>query len=224
MRAARVPKRLLSVACLASGWLFVVLAAVLLTTPGGALHSQLIEWRNDMRLRAIVTDEWHDLATSTTAIGREGSTPRVVEFVDYRCHYCRVVHDTLSRFLAARPDIAIGIRHLPPPGSPASRAAAVAALCAGQQGRFEEMHRHLMTNRQWLNLANWLATARVVGVPSPAAFADCIRSSWPDEVIRRDSAWAARLGLRGTPFFVSAGGRTHLGAASTEALEDWHEP
>ncbi len=83
-----------------------------------------------------------------TALGNfQGSAdaPKtIVEFLDYRCSYCRAIDPTMQEVLARNPDVKIVYRHYPVFGKPSVIEAEV-ALAAGMQGKFAEAHNILIT-------------------------------------------------------------------------------
>ncbi len=79
--------------------------------------------------------------------------------------------------------------------------AAVAARCAGEQGKFWEMRDQLFANPQ--TLGDTVGHAKAVGV-NQAKFLVCLgESKFPDQ-IRSDMAQANGAGVVGTPTFVLA--------------------
>ena len=76
-------------------------------------------------------------------LGNEDADKVIVEFLDYRCSYCRQLHPTLQKLLKERDDIKIVIRHHPLFGSPSIREAQI-ALAAARQDKFPEIHHALM--------------------------------------------------------------------------------
>jgi len=71
----------------------------------------------------------------------------IVEFVDYRCSYCRSIHEILVKVLERNPDVKIVYRHLPAFGRPSLIDAEV-ALAAGKYGKFEQAHNHLISREK----------------------------------------------------------------------------
>ncbi len=140
-----------------------------------------------------------ETAADAPARGPSGAVVTIVEFADFRCHHCRGMLPVLDRVLAAYPD---DVRHVFmhfPVVSVESGRAAVAALAAGRQGRFWEMHDFLFQlQRQPLDEEILRARARELGLDVERFSADLRR----DELVERvqaDLAEARRLGLRGTP-------------------------
>ena len=77
--------------------------------------------------------------------------------------------------------------------------AAKAVRCAGDQGKFWEMHERLFANQQALEPWNAHAEALALKVPE---FEQCMKSDKHDEAIRADAKEAQKAGLTGTPSFL----------------------
>jgi protein-disulfide isomerase len=80
--------------------------------------------------------------------------------------------------------------------------AAEAARCAGEQGKFWEMHDRLFANQKSLEPAKPHAEA-VVGLDVPK-FEGCLTAGKYAEAIRKDVAEGAKAGVTGTPLFFLA--------------------
>ena len=78
--------------------------------------------------------------------------------------------------------------------------AAQAGRCAGEQGKFWEMHDQLYANQQALSPEDLAGYAQKVGLDVPL-FKQCLESGHYDEAIRKDIADAQGAGLTGTPSF-----------------------
>jgi len=78
--------------------------------------------------------------------------------------------------------------------------AAEAARCAGEQGKYWEMHGQLFANQQALSLDDLSGYAKTIGVDVPL-FKQCVDSGHYAEAIRKDIADAQQGGLTGTPSF-----------------------
>ena len=79
--------------------------------------------------------------------------------------------------------------------------AAETVRCAGDQGKFWEMHDRLFQNQQ--TLEPWTPHAEAVGL-DVAKFEACLNSNRHATAIRADMSQAQNNGLRGTPGFVLA--------------------
>ena len=78
---------------------------------------------------------------------------------------------------------------------------AEAANCAGEQGKYWEMHDRLFTNQQALE--PWDAHSQAVGLDT-AKFNECLDSGRQAAEIRKDMAQAQKAGVTGTPTFFLA--------------------
>jgi protein-disulfide isomerase len=79
--------------------------------------------------------------------------------------------------------------------------AAEAARCAGDQGKFWEMHARLFANQKALE--PWSTHATAVGLDLPR-FEACMADGTHAAAIRADMATAQKLGIAGTPGFLLA--------------------
>ena len=80
-------------------------------------------------------------------------------------------------------------------------AAAEATRCAGDQGKFWEMHERLWANQRALQPFSGHAQALGLDV---AAFDACMSQGTHAAAIRADLSQAQTVGLRGTPGFILA--------------------
>ena len=79
--------------------------------------------------------------------------------------------------------------------------AAEAANCAGEQGKYWEMHDRLYENQKALE--PWTEHAKAIGLDVPK-FEECLNSGRQAAEIRKDMAEAAKAGMTGTPGFFLA--------------------
>ncbi len=97
--------------------------------------------------------------------------------------------------------------------------AAEAAMCAGAQERFWEMHdRIFATQREWSGaddaVARFEGLAEGLGLDMPA-YRDCMLNGRTASLVVGDAMQAAQAGISGTPAFIltSAAGQRSLGGA-----------
>jgi protein-disulfide isomerase len=129
----------------------------------------------------------------------------VVEFADFECSFCRseksVVEDIESVYSG---DLRLVFKHFPLTSiHPRAQAAAIAASCAGDQGKFWEMHDLLFKGA--LDDAALLAYTEQVSGLDVAAWQACIATPDPANRVAEDVALATSLGIGGTPTFVVNG-------------------
>ena len=84
---------------------------------------------------------------------------------------------------------------------PHALAAAMAADCAGEQGKYWAMHHKLFDNQRRLDAASLNAHAEALGLDA-AKFAQCMASNRYEGEVRADMAAAQAAGVEGTPGFI----------------------
>src|SRR5438034_1586454 len=86
-------------------------------------------------------------------LGAESAPIEVTEYSDFECPFCAsfatVQMPVIREQLIAPGKVRWRYRDFPLPSHQYSRYAALAAQCAGEQGKFWEMHDQLFTNHQW---------------------------------------------------------------------------
>ena len=139
------------------------------------------------------------------ARGNADAPVTVVEFTDYQCPYCRRFQaeswPALERNYVDTGKVRFIVRDLPLKIHSSARAAAEAAHCAGEQGRFWPMHAVLLGRKTKLDEASLLAQAQALGLDAPR-FRACLTSNKYEAEIERNAAQASALGVRGTPTFI----------------------
>ena len=149
------------------------------------------------------------------SLGRGDSPVVIVEYTDYQCPYCSRFHtgaypeirknfiDTgKARFI--KRDLALDFHQN-------ALRAAQAARCAGDQGKFWEMHDILSANPDSLGPEAYAKYARDIGLDA-GAFKGCIESDRHLADIRGSGQVAAAVGINGTPSFI-------VGTAKGDTLE-----
>ena len=130
----------------------------------------------------------------------------LVEFSDFQCPFCgRHVRDTATQI--DKEYVSTGkLRHvfmdLPLESiHKVAFKAAEAAHCAGEQGKYWEMHDRLFENQNKLQPLTPHAEAIGLDVPK---FEECLNSGRQAAAIRQDMAEAQKAGVTGTPTFFLA--------------------
>jgi len=131
-----------------------------------------------------------------------------VEYSDYGCQYCaqylQQVYPRLIRDYVDSDKVRYVFKNYPVEElHPGAFKAHVAAACAGDQGRYWEMHDRLFANQDTFQEARLVEDARQLGLDT-AAFRSCLAGAAHDAVIRQDIDEAVRGGVNGTPVFVVA--------------------
>ncbi len=79
--------------------------------------------------------------------------------------------------------------------------AAEASECAGDQGKFWDMHDRIFANQQALKPDDLVKSAESIGA-NPAKFKECLDSGKHSEQIKKDIAQGQKAGVTGTPAFL----------------------
>lgn len=137
--------------------------------------------------------------------GGEDAPVTIIEYTDFQCPFCSRVQPTLNEILETYGD---SVRHvfkqLPLPMHPQARLGAEAALCAGDQGKFWEMHDWLFTNKNSINREAMTEQATVLEMDTEV-FGTCLDEKKHDAQISEDMKEANGFGITGTPGFLING-------------------
>lgn len=136
--------------------------------------------------------------------GSPAARVAIIEYSDFECPFCgqyaREIFPRLDADYVKSGKVRYYFRDLPLPSHPRALAAALAARCAGEQGKFWEMHDSLFANQAALTPADLSRRAQALGLDE-AKLNACITSGKYRENIRRSVAGAERMGINGTPAF-----------------------
>jgi protein-disulfide isomerase len=134
----------------------------------------------------------------------------ITEYSDFQCPYCRLFLENTEAALIDR-FVADGTVYLIYKSvgdfiGPESKAAAEAAYCAGDQGKFWEMHDILFANQTGENVGAYSsrrldAMADELGLDR-GLYDDCISSGKYDELTDQDAKDATAAGIQATPSFI----------------------
>jgi protein-disulfide isomerase len=149
-----------------------------------------------------------------------GKAPKItlVEFGEFQCPYSGRARNTLDELLKSYgDDLEVAFKHFPLPFHDEAMPAAIAAVAAGQQGRFWEMHDKLFANQQKLDAASLAKYAQEIGLDLPRFKAD-LASPETKAVVEADIKQARQFAVGGTPsFFVN--GRVFAGAYPLDSFK-----
>lgn len=156
---------------------------------------------------APVTDKVKmSVGTGWYAIGRDDAPVTMVEFTDYQCPFCRKFEgDTFAQIKKDYIDtgkVRFVSRDLPLDFHPNAPAAAMAARCAGDQGKFWEIRDAMM-----LDSATDLGSDALIKYGEKVSlnmttYRACLSDKKYTEEIKKDTVDAGKLGISGTPSFV----------------------
>ena len=128
----------------------------------------------------------------------------LVEFSDYQCPFCTRAHGTVQQLQKDYGSkLRVVMKQNPLSFHPRARPAALAALAAGNQGKYWQYHDELFANQKALDDADLEKYAKEVGL-DVARWKRDLADPKLAEVINRDQALAQKLGASGTPaFFIN---------------------
>jgi len=161
--------------------------------------------------RAALTED-----PDAPVIGNPEGDVAIVEFLDYKCPYCKRVAGTLKDVIAADGKIRLVMKEFPILG-PRSIQAARAALAVARQGKYEAFHWALMTEPGDMSDPHIRQVARTVGVDVDRMMED-MESPEIQAMIARNHDLAQALQITGTPAFV-IGDTLVPGAIDRKTLE-----
>jgi protein-disulfide isomerase len=142
----------------------------------------------------------------------------IVQWSDFQCPFCSRVEPTITELMKDYgKDLRVVWKNNPLPFHDKAMPAAKAALAAGEQGKFWEMHEKIFANQGALDEQTFEKYAGEIGLNVgkwKAAFA----SDKFEASIKADQALAEQLGARGTPsFFIN--GKPLRGAQPKDAFK-----
>ncbi len=180
-----------------------------------------------------------ELADDDAYLGNKDAPVTVVVFSDYQCPFCGASEgtneDLINRFRASDPTwepaipkirekyidngkVKFVFRDFPLKSiHPYAEKAAEAAECAGEQGKYWEMHDKLFEEGVEGGVDTYKQYASDIGLDRNL-FDECIDSGKMEAEVNKDLADGSSLGVRGTPaFFVN--GRLMSGALPFSEIE-----
>lgn len=152
------------------------------------------------RLPPIIRVEGETFQGSATA--RVG----IIEYADYQCPFCgeffRDLYPRMEQEYIRPGKVKFFYRDMPLSFHPEAMAAARAARCAGDQGKFWQMHDSLFAKQNALGEKDLVQRAVALGL-NKGKFEECLSDQRYKSEIAESAAEARMLGAVGTPtFFV----------------------
>ncbi len=190
-----------------------VLAVGLTVSLGCPRSSDGPESPDQPAARATPDDSLLGLADAARIQGSASAPIWVVEVSDFQCPFCKTWHDSVydafRREFVTPGTVRFAYINYPLPTHANAMPAAEAAMCAGVQGKFWEMHDGLFERQHdWAHVPNAVAifdtVARSKGI-DVAAMRQCIESGAIRALITADVDRAQETGVQGTPSFLIGG-------------------
>jgi protein-disulfide isomerase len=138
--------------------------------------------------------------------GDKNARVTLVEFADYQCPFCaRFYRETLPQIeenYIFTGKVKFFFRNFPlERNHPQAFKAAVAANCAGEQGKFWAMHHRLFTHQEELGAKDLLQHAKMLALDS-SKFTRCLDSEESAAKVRKELAEGEKAGVKVTPTFL----------------------
>ncbi len=157
--------------------------------------------------------------------GDSNAPVTIIEFSDYQCPFCRRFHNevlpSIEKKYISTGKVRYIFRDFPLGFHKQAIPAAVAANCAGEQGKYWEMNDFLFKNPSKLDVESTLAAAKELGLDY-AKFEECMTKNREkhEEEIKKDLEDGKRYGVKGTPsFFIgNTGSGTEMKAIYLRGL------
>lgn len=134
----------------------------------------------------------------------------IVEFSDFQCPACRFAVEPMRRIEALyQGRVHVIFKHFPLRSHPQAKPAAIAAECAGRQGRFWDYYDKLYENQaDWAKAdgVGFASYAKALGLDE-AAFSACLRDPAAAAVVARDVKDGDDHWVVSTPTFFINGRR-----------------
>ncbi|MEZ5292462.1 MAG: thioredoxin domain-containing protein [Vicinamibacterales bacterium] len=143
----------------------------------------------------------------------------IVEFSEYQCPFCARVTPTLKALeekYAGK--IRLIYKDFPLQNHLQAPKAAEAAHCAGDQGKYWELHDRMFQNQQQLQVPQLKQSAGALGLDQ-AKFDQCLDSGKYASIVQEDIAYGEKMGVGSTPT-IYINGRLVSGAQPPAVFED----
>ena len=138
-------------------------------------------------------------------LGSNSAPITIVEYTDYQCPYCQHFHVTafteIKKAYIDTGKVRFFSKDMPLDFHPNAMRAAMAARCAGEQGKFWELRDTMGANPNSLDIEHIVGFAANLKMDT-AALRACIDGGKYKERVQSDVLEAMRIGANGTPTFI----------------------
>ncbi|MFQ5478652.1 MAG: DsbA family protein [Candidatus Binatia bacterium] len=136
--------------------------------------------------------------------GSKDAAVTIVEFSDFQCPFCAQAASLIKQILEAYPnDVRFIYKNYPLPFHNEAMPAARAAVAAGKQGKFWEMHDKLFENYRGLSSDFYTKVAEELGL-DVERFRKDLDDPATATFVQQEVREAGTVGVRGTPtFFIN---------------------
>lgn len=137
-------------------------------------------------------------------LGPVDAAVTIIQFAEFQCPFCGRAKEAIDQLLKNYPkDVRLVVRDFPLGFHDRAIPAAIAANCAGVQGKYFEMYDKMMSDQRSLSDIDLRAHADALGLDI-AAWTACRADPAQEAEVRKDMEDGAKVGVTGTPaFFVN---------------------
>ena len=188
-------------------------AAVAADSTSGAPAAAAAPATASVATASVATDSLSKAADASRIQGSPNAPIWLIEVSDFQCPYCKMWHDetyatVLDKYIRTG-KVRMAYVNFPLSMHQHAHEAAVAAMCAGAQGKFWPMHDSLFaTQHAWeakpSATASFDSIAASVGVDM-TAYRACLKSPSIEALVNGDEDRASRGGVNSTPSFFLGG-------------------
>jgi protein-disulfide isomerase len=156
-----------------------------------------------------------EVPAGSPALGPASAPVTIVEFADYQCPYCQAAESTVAELVREyKGKVRLVHQDFPLPNHGRAFAAARASRCAGEQGRFWDYRKGLLSHPGDFSDGELQRRAQELSLDAQA-FGTCLQSDRHDAAIEESLDQGRKAGVTATPtFFVN--GRMQTGAPPIE--------
>jgi len=186
-------------------------------TARNALIAELRKAGPEVRVLIDAPRREVELESSDPSLGRASAPVTLIEFSDFQCPFCQRVEPTLKRLRDTYGDkLRIVFRQFLLSFHQQAQKAAEASLCAGDQGKFWELHDAMFADQQALGVDQLKTKAAGLGI-NAEQFNQCLDSGKHAATVQADLKAGSEAGVSGTPaMFIN--GRFVNGAVPLEQV------
>ena len=147
----------------------------------------------------------------------------IMEFGDFECPYCKQQHSSLVEILAEyKGQVSLVWKDFPIPTHLQAKTAALAARCAGEQGKFWEYHDYLFANQSELSHQTYNQIALELDF-NLGQFNNCLDSQKYIKEVGQGLVDGQRLGVDATPYLFIGNKRFNYALAYEELKKSIEE-
>lgn len=145
------------------------------------------------------------LEKTDPVLGKADAPVTIVQFAEYQCYFCAKVQPTLDALLEDYDGkVKLVYKDFPLENHTRALPAAVAARCAGEQGRYWEMSGKLLADQQALADEDFGAHAEAIGL-NVEKFEACRAGGEMEPLVRASFELGQEVGVAATPTFYVNG-------------------